>query len=237
MANDLTLIGGALGISTPWQVIDVRLASDGRKVDVWVAQEQARSWFSRGQRATSAEAHANLRHLGLCGLPCYIHIPVSALDSLQNVPWSGTADLPFTRAMQREILTLIGEGLSLQTICTLVGIPFAELWKYKFAFEHGKVGAAQPAKVADGEAELPDAASVVWERFLRGELEISIQALSLKLLVTRLRTQLRLITDNEIRQIKIRELHRYFIRHQQQLRAEIEQLYRHSIMLQGEENV
>lgn len=236
MANDLALIGGTLGITTPWQVVDVRLSGDGRRVDIWVGQEQARSWFSRGSKATSAEAHANLRHLSLCGVPCFIHIPVSALDRLQNVPWAGTADLPFTRSMQREILTLIGEGISLQTICTLVNIPFTDLWKYKYAFERGKV-TAQPVRAAEGEAELPDAASEVWERLLRGDLEISIQALSLKLLVTRLRTQLRLITDDEIRQIKIRELHRYFIRHQQQLRAEIEQLYRHSVMLQGEENV
>jgi len=237
MAVDQVLVSSMLGVASPLQVADVRVAADGRRVDVWIGQEQTRSWFSRTQRAAAAEEHANLRHSNLCGASCYMHIPVGMLEALKNAPWCGTAELPFTRSLQREIQTLIDEGVSLQSICALLSIPFTDLWKYKFAFERGKVAAAPGRRGTEGTAELPDATNQVWERLLRGELEISIEALSLKLLVTRLRTQLRLITAEEVRQNKIRELHRFFVRHQQQLRAEIEQLYRYSIKPQGDENV
>jgi hypothetical protein len=226
-----------LGVASPLQVFEVRVAADRRRVDIWIGAEQARSWFSRGQRVAAAEEHANLRHSSLCGTPCYMHIPTSMLEALKAAPWGGTADLPFTRGLQREIQTLIDEGVSLQAICGLLEIPFTDLWKYKFAFERGSVAAAPGKRSAEGGAELPDATNHVWERLLRGELDISIEALSLKLLVTRLRTQLKLISAEDVRQNKIRELHRFFVRHQKQLRAEIEQLYRYSLTSQGEENV
>src|SRR5574343_187129 len=64
----------------------------------------------------------------------------------------------------------------------------------------------------------------IWLELLSGQRQIDIRALSLKLLLTKLRDQAQQITDAEVRLLKAHELQRYFVRHAHLLGHELAQL-------------
>ena len=64
----------------------------------------------------------------------------------------------------------------------------------------------------------------MWQALLSGELDLDVRTLSLRLLLTKLRQQARGLQDDELRMLKLVELHRYFARHRAVLRHEIDQL-------------
>lgn len=73
-------------------------------------------------------------------------------------------------------------------------------------------------------ALLPDASDPLWLALLEGEHTLDVRTLGLRLLLTKLRGQIRVIDDDEVRMVKLVELHRYFERHQALLGHEIAQL-------------
>lgn len=89
-----------------------------------------------------------------------------------------------------------------------------------------------PARRADAAAgrdrpfELPDASDPLWLDLLQGQLQLDVRTLGLKLLLAKLRQQIQIIQDDEMRMVKLVELHRYFLRHQASLGHEIHQLQR-----------
>ena len=85
---------------------------------------------------------------------------------------------------------------------------------------------AAPAPTAD---ELPDVSDPMWLALLHGKRDLDVRTLSLKLLLTKLRTQARAIRDDEVMMLKLVELHRFFTRHRSVLRHEIAQLQRWSV--------
>lgn len=243
MAEDVALVGALIGVEAPWQVIECRLLAEQNRFEVWIAPMQAKSWFGRGQRPSAAPDLVSWRHVGLCGRQCHVHFPANLLDRLGHLPWSCDERLPFSRALTREILALLEEGVGYRAICGHLSIPFADLWKYKFALEHGRLGARHGARSVPaaagavvGEsaagAGLPDPEAKVWELLLAGSADIDIRALSLQLLVTRLRAQMKVIHDPDLRRLKIRELQRYFVRHESLLTHELAQL-RHLNQIDG----
>lgn len=245
MADDLKLIGSLIGIEAPWQVAEYRLLSGQNRLEVWIAPQQAKSWFARGQRMSTASGLASWRHVSLCGRQCHVYFPSDLLDRLGDLPWSCDAALPFSRALTREILALLEEGVGYRAICEHLSIPFADLWKYKFALEHGRLGSkkhtrpkrpvhddAVPSQGAAA-ASLPEPDAAVWECLLVGAADIDIHALSLQLLVTRLRAQMKTIDDPDLRRLKIRELQRYFVRHENLLGHELAQLHRLNPVFEG----
>ncbi len=228
MAESVTSIDRLLNVGSPWQIGDVQLTTGGRRVDIWIVADRGRSWFGRGQRLPSPSESVVWRHSNLCGMPCYIHVPMLAVGQFGDVPWAGDAKIPFTYALRQEILTLLAEGVSFQSVCKLLDLPLTDLWKYKYAFERGQAEEAQGGEAQGGEGGgLPDVEHIVWESLLDGRIEIDVHTLSLKLLITRLRAQFKTINDPGVRQIKVRELHRYFERHRQALGGEIAQLRHH----------
>ncbi|GAA0770961.1 hypothetical protein GCM10009107_63130 [Ideonella azotifigens] len=72
--------------------------------------------------------------------------------------------------------------------------------------------------------ELPDATDPLWLALLEGECSLDVRALGLRLLLTQLRSQIRVIEDSDVRMLKLVEIHRYFSRHQGALGYEISQL-------------
>ncbi|WP_325655126.1 hypothetical protein [Ideonella sp.] len=72
--------------------------------------------------------------------------------------------------------------------------------------------------------ELPDATDPLWLALLQGECSLDVRALGLRLLLTQLRSQIRVIQDSDVRMLKLVEIHRYFARHQGSLSYEISQL-------------
>ncbi len=64
----------------------------------------------------------------------------------------------------------------------------------------------------------------VWQQMLNEEIEVSIRQLGLKLLVSRLRTQLSNTNDDEIRMLRMNELRKYFKKHERFLQHELGQM-------------
>ena len=81
---------------------------------------------------------------------------------------------------------------------------------------------ARAATAEDG--DVPDVSDPMWQALLSGELDLDVRTLSLRLLLTKLRQQARGLQDDELRMLKLVELHRYFARHRAVLRHEIDQL-------------
>jgi hypothetical protein len=152
--------------------------------------------------------------------------------------------------MAKRIFDLLNEGLELNSICTLYGVNLDELWRFKYALDNGKAGIqvdkaarAPAAKVASGtsaaaasgtaagtatpageDGGVPDVSDPVWMELASGGIEPDIRVLSLKLLLTRIRSQMDIIHDDEVRMLKLRELHRYFVKNARMLSHELAQI-------------
>jgi hypothetical protein len=80
--------------------------------------------------------------------------------------------------------------------------------------------------MAGEDEEVPDVSDPLWQALLSGDCDIEVRTLSLRLLLTKLRQQARGLQDDELRMLKLVELHRFFARHRAVLRHELEQLRR-----------
>jgi hypothetical protein len=241
--KDSELLQQVLNVGKAWQVTRVAADSEAQVLDVWIAARPQRTgWFTRA-RPEAGGPERVWRHTNVGVWRCMIHVRATDDQRPQLVPWCGDAEMPFTRALSRQIAALLVDGVKIPTICNLLDVPLNDLWKFKFNLDAGKtgLGLAAPARAetARGEvattagtapapagAAVPDMTHPVWERLLEGNLEIEVRVLGLKLLLTKLRDQMRAIDDVEVRMLKIHEIHRYFSRHAKTLGHELAQLAR-----------
>lgn len=75
-------------------------------------------------------------------------------------------------------------------------------------------------------SQLPAASDPLWLAVLQDDFPLEVKQLGLRLLLSKLRTQLRTTTDDDARMIKLVEIHRYFERNKTMLTHEIEQISR-----------
>jgi hypothetical protein len=224
-----------------WIWIGSSYDAPGRRLDVWVGPQAAperKGWFSRGpaKPATGTGPEQVWRHLNMGGTRCFIHLRETSGASIADLPWGGDEGVPFTHAMSRQIATLLSEGIKLPAICALLDVQISELWKFKLGLDNGKMvlsvaqapveQRASDAAQAGGAAvsSMPDLADPVWEKLLEGGIDLNIRVLSLKLLLTKLQDQMRVISDPEVRMLKRHEVYRYFVRHEKVLGHELAQL-------------
>ena len=80
------------------------------------------------------------------------------------------------------------------------------------------------ATQAGEDGDVPDVSDPVWMQLASGGIEPDIRVLSLKLLLTRIRSQMDIIHDDEVRMLKLRELHRYFVKNARMLGHELAQI-------------
>ena len=126
-----------------------------------------------------------------------------------------------------------------QPVCALLDLSLQDVWRYRYALDTGRAGgsepvarpaepaqapAATPTGPAPASTAVPDVTDPVWLRLLDGDLSLDIKVLSLKLMLTKLRSQLDLIHDEEVRLLKLKELHRYFVKNERVLTHELDQL-------------
>lgn len=240
MATEGMLLGKLLQLREPWAVREHRLDPARQRLDIWVGVEVQRGWFGRPKARLEEGPEQVWRHLDSADWKTFVHvIPPKGAD-ISSHPWAGSADLPFTRAMAKRIFDLLNEGLDLNGICTLYGIKLDELWRFKYALDSGKTGmkaekqasAGKPATEAAstdaaapaGDSDVPDVSDPVWLQLVSGTIEPDIRVLSLKLLLTRIRSQMEIIQDDEVRMLKLRELHRYFVKNARMLSHELAQI-------------
>jgi hypothetical protein len=179
-----------------------------------------------------------------------VHVTTPNGADLSHLSWAGSPDLPFTRALNEQIFALLREGCSLQSICTLLDLPITELWRFRYAIDNGRwsggAGAAggkqaevaAPAAAAEtgaeveaeagagagADEEIPHVRHPVWLALLDGSRQIDVRVLGLKLLLTRLRSQFELISDDDVRTLKLHEFHRYFLKNRRLLAYELAQI-------------
>lgn len=236
---DKALLRQLLLIERPWEVRDYRLDVRKRRCDVWIGLEPERGWFGRSKAPPPGEV-AVWQHLAIGPIRFHLHVTVPpGFESSKGIGWMGDAGMPFTRALAARVFALFGEGVQLQSVCSLLDLSLQDVWRYRYALDTGRAGGAEPVAramepapasaaalaepAADGTA-VPDVTDPVWLRLLDGDLSLDIKVLSLKLMLTKLRSQLDLIHDEEVRLLKLKELHRYFVKNERVLTHELDQL-------------
>lgn len=222
------LLHKSLDIASPWHIVRVREDLGKQQIDVWVARQTGKSWFF-GNKSSAIPEDRELawRHINLGGCRCVVH----AVPSVESTPpsWVGEPGMPFTHGMSRMIAAMMRDGIKLQSICAILDITVADLWKFKHTLDSGKAGlsgggAAASMAEPPSSSNVPEPDATIWQQLLDGSVNIDIRLLGLKFLLTKLREQMRVITDPEVRVLKAYELQRYFARYEQTLGHELAQL-------------
>lgn len=211
-----------LGVESPWQIVNVRNDLGRRQIDIWLGKAAARGgWFFGGRTAVAAGNEHVWRHVNIGDCRCLIHAPLP--DGATPPSWCGEPSLPFTYAMSRLIASMMRDGIRLQSICDLLDVTVGDIWKFKHTLDSGKVGLSRNA-VAEAASRVPEPEHPVWSSLLEGAVSLDIKLLSLKLLLAKLKEQMRVISDPEVRVLKTYELQRYFLRYEAALDHELLQL-------------
>lgn len=237
---DKALLRQLLLVERPWEVREYRLDVRKRRCDVWIAQEPERGWFGRPKAAPAGET-AVWQHLAIGPVRFHLHVNLPLGFDSRGIAWMGEPGMPFTRALAGRVFALFGEGVSLQSVCSLLDLSLQDVWRYRYALDTGRAGggeaqapvratgpapvpAAPAAEPVPTNSAVPDVTDPVWLQLLDGDMSLDIKVLSLKLMLTRLRSQLDLIHDEEVRMLKLKELHRYFVKNERVLTHELDQL-------------
>jgi len=234
MNDERSLWRKLLRIEEPWSVLESRIDSGRRRHDVWIGLEVPRGWFGLARKPLPTAAAVSWRHVRFGDWEVRVHVAAPNGVDLSCHPWAGEPDLPFTRALNEQVFALLREGCSLQSICTLLDLPIAELWRFRYAIDSGRWSGAAggrhdgevaaPAGPPEADSGIPDVRDPVWLALLDGSRQIDVRVLGLKLLLTRLRAQLEMISDNDVRMLKLHEFHRYFIKNRRLLAHELAQI-------------
>ncbi len=232
---DKALLRQLLSINGAWEIDDYQLDPRKQRCDVWVGPQVERGWFGRPKSAPPRTQAHSWQHVPLGGLRFFLHVNVPVGAPLGRLPWSGDPGMPFTHTLAQQVFVMFNEGLPLPAVCKLLGLSLNDVWRYRFAIDNGLVQGEQPAPAAKSAADaapdaapagsgVPDVTDPVWLRVVDGDLKLDIRVLSLKLMLTRVRSQLEVISDDEVRLLKLRDLHRYFVKNERVLGHELAQL-------------
>jgi len=245
-------LAAAAGIPHPWRASHYRIDEVAAMVHVWITRqpkpnvEIKRGWFGLGAAIPpAAEApptgpDVQWRHLNCMNFTCQIHTVDTLDERHHDLPWFGQPGLPFSNRLSRQVFACLTEGMEISAICEIMNIPFADLWRFKHALDNGQVkfeytsakkaspaaadSAASPSSSPANAGNVPDLDDPIWERIITGELNIQIKTLSLQLILTKLRQQVSLQQNDEVKRLKLRELHKYVERNQRSLDYELHQI-------------
>ncbi|WP_428420877.1 hypothetical protein [Methylibium sp.] len=247
MGVDKSLLRHLLLIDGPWEISDYQLDLRKRRCDVWIGPQVERGWFGRPKKGVPVRVQQHMwQHLSLGPVRFFLHVSLPTTSELDKLPWMGDVGLPFTAALAQQVFAFFNEGVSLQSICSLLRLSLNDVWRYRFALDNGRaqvqsaeaparpqaapaaasaaVAAAPPTETPGSADTVPDVTDPIWLRLVNGDLQLDIRVLSLKLMLTRVRSQLDLISDDEVRLLKLRDLHRYFVKNERVLSHELSQL-------------
>lgn len=207
-----------------------------------------RAWFGLSLTHTTPPTTAPLvpvtgpemqwRHLNVMSFECHVHTTDLLDEQHHDLPWFGQPGLPFSNRLSHQVFACLAEGVALSAVCDLLNITFSELWKFKYALDKGLVKfdykpawetgaaatlAAEPSLPAASSSGVPHVTDPLWERLITGELSIQIKTLGLQLMFTKLRQQFSLQQSDEVKLMKLRELHRYVERNARSLPHELHQ--------------
>lgn len=231
MGVDKSLLRHLLLVDGPWEISDYQLDLRKRRCDVWIGPQVERGWFGRPKKGVPVRMQQHMwQHLSLGSVRFFLHVSIPSASEVDKLPWMGDPGLPFTTALAQQVFAFFNEGVSLQAICSLMKLSLNDVWRYRFALDNGRVqvqaavAATLPSATPDAAGNVPDVTDPIWLRLANGDLQLDIRVLSLKLMLTRVRSQLDLISDDEVRLLKLRDLHRYFVKNERVLSHELAQL-------------
>ena len=246
MALDRYVLKSLLLVDQPWNVQDYSFDPRRRTLEVVVGRDHGRSWFGFGRQHDDEVDEHVWRHVNLAGWHTQVKLRLPVGSELPVAPWCGDEEHPFTRGLATRVFVLFNEGLNLRSICSVLELPLDAVWKYRCALDSGRASGIAPAaavaslsaKTAPHAAQralhedthrdgIPDPSEPVWLALIEGHFELDIKMLSLKLLLTKIRTQLEVIRDDEVRMMKLREVHRYFVKNERTLTYELDQIRKH----------
>lgn len=225
------LLHHSLEIHAPWHIARVRNDLGKNQIDIWVSRETLRSGWFFGTRTSAQQGTEHVwRHINIGNSRCIVHAVNPGTAEGAELQWLGENDQPFTRSFARQIAGMFMQGVSFASVCSILDVAVADLWKFKHRLDSGKSGFSGYADAGNMpgviSAAVPVASDPVWEQLLDGTIQLDIRVLSLKLLMTKLREQFSIITDGEVRILKAHELQRYFTRHEKLLSHELGQFAR-----------
>lgn len=243
---DKALLRQLLAVSGAWEIGDYQLDLRKQRCDVWIGPQIERGWFGRPKSAPPRTESRTWQHVAFGNVRFFLHVSVPVSADLSRLSWAGDNGMPFTHALAQQVFVMFNEGMPLPAICKLMGLSLNDVWRYRFAIDNGLVqaegsaaarvagraqpeaaaapAAARPASGADNDTAVPDVTDPVWLRLADGDLKLDIKVLSLKLMLTKVRSQLEVISDDEVRMLKLRDLHRYFVKNERVLGHELSQL-------------
>ncbi len=126
--------------------------------------------------------------------------------------------MPFSRALAARVFAHFNKGRPVQSVCALLELRLQDIWRCRCAL----APAVATAPAVTDDSAVPDVTDPIWLRLFDGDVSLDIKVLSFKLMLTRLRSKLNLIHDDEVRLLK--ELHRCFVQNERVLTHELAQL-------------
>lgn len=261
----------AANISAPWRSTKYQIDNIAKIIHIWITRHplpqviRKRNWLGMVTVQSVAAApptegpDLQWRHLNFMDYTCMIHTTDVLDERHHDLPWFGQTGLPFSNRLSRQVFMCLMEGMEMSPICTLLNIPYTDLWKFKFALDNGQVkfdyvpvkdstksgtvartGAIQPDATQNMQAStttpqaagniVPDVNDPLWESLITGTLNIQIKTLSFQLLLSKLRQQVSLQQTNDVKLMKLRELHRYVEPNARTLGHELQQLREHATL-------
>lgn len=233
------------GMVAPWRVTERRIDTAAKIVHLWItrhpkpeATPKKRHWFGlfggQGTPHPVVNEHPKgpdlqWRHINCMDYACVIHTTDVLEERHHDLPWLGQMGVPFTNRMAKQIVMCVAKGMELSTVAELFDVTYADLWKFKFGMDQAPAhaqAAANPQLSAAAQT-LPDPSHPVWEQLMAGDIHIEIKTLGFQLLLSKLRQQIHLQPTPEVKSLKLRELHRYMVRHAHSLNHELQQLQQH----------
>lgn len=249
--QECSVIAELLGVTAPWSVTEVRITDRAaRLISVHIDQHEAPGRFWAARKSAPVEHWLRWAHINMAGVRCEIVLALRDGQHVPNAGWSGQVDSPFTHGLSRLAMDLLLEGATMDQLCRMLQVPFADLWKFKFRLDQGTTRVAGPAtapataapamvvnKLAPARADeavagLPPQDSPVWLVLLLGRLELDVRTLGLKLLLAKLQRDARMHDDADLYAQAAQSLHRYFVKNLSLLAYEVSQLDRASVQLQ-----
>lgn len=255
MAMDIALLNRLLEIEPPWTVRDCQWSTSGKRVELSIGVQLPKTWFGQARAPENESVrrwrHINIG-AHQCYIRAYVPRGVSL--GRQAWVANGDMGFSHAMTKQIFAMLSEGVEYGAICNLLEISFQDLWKFKFaldsgKAGIEQKAVpatagpasGVARAAPVMPGAAGasatemaghagvpadgVPDVTDPVWQELAEGRVSLDIRMLSLKLLLTRVRTQMEVIHDREVRVSKLRELHRYFLKNERMLGHEIAQLH------------
>ena len=146
---DKSLLRHLLMIDGPWEISDYQLDLRKRRCDVWIGPQVERGWFGRPKRSLPERLQQHMwQHLSLGQVRFFLHVSIPPTTEVGKLPWMGAVGLPFSNALAQQVFAFFNEGVSLQSICSLLKLSLNDVWRYRFAIDNGRAQVqTAPARV------------------------------------------------------------------------------------------